>query len=79
MPKVFLSENQRLSDGLVAWVYGQLKVRKITQKAMADELEISQSAFAQKLKNRSFSFTDFVTIVRVLQPDAKDLDRLLGR
>lgn len=79
MPKVYLSENERLCDRLAAWVYGQLKIRRIPQRIMAAELGISQSAFAQKLKNRSFSFVDFLVIVRVLNPDASDLDRLLGR
>ena len=79
MPRVYLSENERLSERLSAWVYGQMKVKKIPQRIMAEEMEISQPALAQKLKNRSFSFTDFLTIVRVLKPDAKELDRLLGR
>lgn len=79
MPKVFLSENERLSERLTAWIYGQLKVKHIPQRIMAEELEISQPAFAQKLKNRSFSYTDFLTIVRVLEPDDADLNRLLGR
>lgn len=79
MPRVYLSENQRLSERLSAWVYGQMKVKKIPQRIMAEELEISQPAFAQKLKNRSFSYTDFLTFVRVLEPDTADIERLLGR
>lgn len=79
MPKVYLSENQRLSERLSAWVYGQMKVKKIPQRIMAEELEISQPAFAQKLKNRSFSYTDFLTFVRVLEPDTAEIERLLGR
>lgn len=79
MPRVYLSENERLSERLSAWVYGQMKVKKIPQRIMAEELEISQPAFAQKLKNRSFSYTDFLTFVRVLEPGTKELERLLGR
>lgn len=79
MPRVYLSENERLSERLSAWVYGQMKVKKIPQRIMAEELEISQPAFAQKLKNRSFSYTDFLTFVRVLEPDTADIERLLGR
>lgn len=79
MSRVYLSENERLTERLVAWIYGQMKVKRIRQQQIADELGISQSAFAQKMKKRSFSFTDFLTIVRMLEPDTKDLDRLLGR
>ena len=79
MPKVFLNENQRLNERFVAWIYGEMKCQRIPQRIMAQELEITQSAFSQKLKNRSFTFTDFLTIVRVLKPDTKELDRLLGR
>ena len=79
MPKVFLSDNDRLSDRLVAWIYGEMKCQKITQRDMAYELGISQAAFSQKLKNRSISFKDFVAIIRVLQPDSQEVDRLLGR
>ena len=79
MPKVYLSENQRMSERLTAWVYGQLKVQRISQRVMAEEMEITQQAFSQKLKHHSFSFTDFLAIVRILKPDAQELDRLLGR
>jgi hypothetical protein len=56
-----------------------MKVKKIPQRIMAEEMEISQPALAQKLKNRSFTYSDFLTFVRVLEPDTKELDRLLGR
>jgi len=79
MPRVYLSENDRLSERLVSWLYGEMKAQGIPQRIMAEEMQISQPAFAKKLKNRSFTFTDFLTIVRVLKPDAKELDRLLGR
>ena len=79
MPRVYLSENERLSERLVSWLYGEMKSQHISQRIMAEEMEVSQPAFAKKLKNRSFTFTDFLTIVRVLKPDQKELDRLLGR
>ena len=79
MPKVYMSEQDRLYAKLISWIYGEMKVRGITQRAMAYEMGISQAALSQKLKNRSISFADFLTIVRVLEPDTKELDRLLGR
>ena len=79
MPKIYLSENERLSARLARWIYGEMKAQGISQKVMADELEISQQAFSRKLKTNSFSFTDFLGIVRVLDPDEKELARLVGR
>lgn len=79
MPRVHLNENDRLSDRLVSWTYGEMKCRKISQRTMADEMGITQAALSQKLKNRSITFKDFLVIVRMLEPDAKELDRLLGR
>ena len=77
MPKVYLNENDRLTERLVAWIYGQMKVKGIPQWQIAEELNITQSGFNQKLKNRSFSFTDFLTIVRIFEPDTEDLVRLV--
>lgn len=77
MPKVYLTENEKLTERFVAWIYGQMKVKRIPQREIAEELNISQPAFAQKLKNRSFSFADFLTLVRVLEPDSEELQRLV--
>ncbi len=79
MPRVYLSENERLCARLSSWIYGEIKIRGISQKVMATELGISQPAFYKKLKTHSFSYTDFLTIVRVLDPDESELIRLLGR
>ena len=79
MPRVYLSENERLCARLSSWVYGEMKCRGISQEAMAAEIGISRQAFSKKLKMHSFSFTDFLAIVRVLDPDERETARLLGR
>lgn len=79
MPRVYLSENDRLCAKLSSWIYGEMKCQGISQKKLAEELEITQQALSKKLRSHSFSFTDFLTIIRVLEPDEKDLARLLGR
>jgi hypothetical protein len=78
MPRVYLNDNDRLSEHLSAWIYGQMKMKQITQKDMAEHLFITASAFNQKLKKKKFSFNDFLTIVRILEPDADELVRLTG-
>ena len=79
MPKIYLSEKDRLSDRFASWVYGQMKSSRVTQKQLAEELHITQQALSYKLKNRQFSFTDFVTIVDVFAPDPSELAWLVGR
>lgn len=79
MPKVFFSENQRLCNRLASWVYGEMKSQGIKQQEMAEAMGISQQAFSMKLKKHNFTFADFLVIVRVLNPDEKEITRLLGR
>lgn len=79
MPKVFLNENQRLCTRLSRWIYGEMKRQRISQRVMAEEMEITQQALSYKLKVQQFSFSDFVTIVSVLDPDPSELAWLLGR
>lgn len=79
MPKTYLSEKDRLSDRLASWVHGQMKLRHITQRQLAEELQITQQALSYKLKARQFSFADFVTIVSVFAPDPSELAWLVGR
>ena len=79
MPKIFLNEKDRMSERLVSWVYGQMKSKRITQKQLAEELQITQPALSHKLKVRQFTYTDFVTIVGVFDPDLDDLAWLMGR
>lgn len=79
MPKIYLSEKDRLSDRFTTWVYGQMKSNRVTQKQLAEDLHITQQALSYKLKNRQFSFADFVTIVDVFAPNSSELAWLVGK
>ena len=78
MPKAYLTEQDRLNARLTAWVYGQMKLNKVTQRDLAEELGVSQPAVSWKLNNHSYDFTDICCFVRVFKPDAQELNRLLG-
>ena len=73
MPKVFITKQDKLNNKLVAYIYGAMKVKKIPQRVMADELGISQPAFAKKLKNCQFTFTDLTTIFNVLDTQDEEI------
>ena len=79
MPKVYLSENDRLKDRLATWVYGQMRLKNISQRVLAEELHITQQGLSYKLKNKQLSYTDFVTFVSVFEPDHDELAWLVGR
>ena len=79
MPKVYLNENDRLNDRLASWVYGQMKLKRITQKQLAEQMDITQQGLSYKLKCRQFSFNDFLTIVDVFDPDQSELVWLVGK
>lgn len=78
MPKVYLSENERLNARIAAWVYGQLKLNNMSQRDLAAECGISQPAVSKKLKTHSFDVTDFACYVRIFKPDNEEVMRLLG-
>ena len=77
MPKVILTKEERASARLAEWVYGQMKMQRITQKEVAKRLGISQQAVYNKLRRRSFEFDDFICFVEIFRPDLKTLARLM--
>lgn len=79
MPRVYMSESERLNDRLVTWIIGTMKMKGITQKVLAEEMMISQAALSVKLKRRSLSFTDFLAAVKVLDPDIEEIAWLVGK
>ena len=79
MPKVYLNQKDRLNDRLASWVFGQLKLKRITQKQLAEQLEITQQGLSYKLKVRQFTFSDFITLVDVFEPDASEVAWLVGK
>ena len=70
MPKIFLTKEDQLKDRLITQIYGTMKLKRIPQRVMADELGISQQAFGKKLKNAQFTFNDLTKIFKKLEfPD----------
>lgn len=78
MPKVYLSEKDRLCARLARWVYGEMKVRRTSQREIAGKMGISHQALSQKLIRESFDYTDFVFFVKEFQPSNKELLEIIG-
>lgn len=77
MPKVLITESQRTCARLSRWVYGEMKVRRITQTALAKKRGISHQALSRKLKEQSFDYIDFVFFVKEFQPSDKELREII--
>jgi len=78
MPKVYLSEQDRLCSKLSRYVYGNMRIRRITQKEMAKKMNISQQSLSRKLKNASFNYSDFLFFVKEFEPSQKELLEIVG-
>ena len=73
MPKIYLTKQQQLNNRLVTLIYGKMKVKRFTQRYMAERLGISQPAFARKLKNCQFTYADLTTILETLDMQDEEI------
>ena len=78
MPKVYLTEKDRLCARLAKWVYGEMKVRRLTLEAVATKMGITHQSLSRKLKTASFSYADFIFFVKEFQPSNKELMEIIG-
>lgn len=77
MPKVYLTDMDRIKAKFAGWVYSEMKLRKITQRKLADKRGITHQALSYKIAQKSFSFEDCVFFIKEFDPDDKELGRLL--
>ena len=78
MPKVFVTRQEKLNSDLAAYIYGTMRVNKISQETMAERMGIKQPSLNYKLRHGSFTFQDLTAIFDVLKPDAETLSRIMG-
>lgn len=78
MPKVYLSQTERLNERLSTWLYGQLRARGIRQTQLAEQMGISQQRLSYKLNAKSFTYKDFLKLIDLLNPDLTDIEWLLN-
>ena len=78
MPTIHLTHEERIKAGLASYVAGELKIRNLYQRDLADAMGISQQALSMKIRKRSFSFEDFVHILSFFGTDLKEVGRILG-
>lgn len=77
MPKAFLTEEERICSRFSRFIYGELKVRKITQTTMAKKRGITHQALSHKLCNGRFTLADFAFFVKELGMSDKEIRDIL--
>ena len=77
MPRVYITKQDQLNTRLVSLIYGTMKVNRMPQRKMAEQLGISQQAFAKKLKNAQFTFSDLTTVFEVLDIPDEEIVRVM--
>ena len=77
MPRVYITSDEHRNAKLAAWVYGEMKVKKIPQRVLAQRRGVSQQAISEKLRNHRFDFEDFALFVEMFDPTDEELRRLL--
>lgn len=77
MPRVYLTDTDRLYARLTAWVYGQMKIRKLSQRSLAEKRGISHQALSKKLSRGRFDFEDFAFFVKEFHPSDKELREII--
>lgn len=75
---MYVSEKEQIYARLAKWVYGEMKVRGMSQEEVSHKLGISRQAFGQKLKKKSFNYNDFVFFVKEFKPTDKELREIIG-
>ena len=78
MPKTYLTKQEKLNNDLSAYIYGTMRVNRISQSRMADVMGIKQPSLNYKLRHGNFTFQDLTAIFGVLKPDAETVARLMG-
>lgn len=78
MPRAYITKQEKLNNELSAWIYGQAKVRRVTQKQLAEAIGIKQPSLNYKLRHGSFSFQDLTVVFEILEPDGETLMKLMG-
>lgn len=77
MPRVYLTETERRSAKLSTYVYGQMKIRRMSISTLAKKKGISHQALSQKLLKHSFTFEDFCFFIQEFPPSDKELRSII--
>ena len=77
MPRVTINKKEYMLSDFSEWVIGRMNTLGYTQKRMGEKLGISQSSFSKKLRQKSLSLADALTIIKELEASENEIIRLI--
>ena len=77
MPRVAIKKKDYKQSDLSAYIVGRMYAMKIRQADMAEELNISQPAFCNRLANGYFTYKDMLTIFKKLRTTDDEILKLM--
>lgn len=77
MPRVSLDPIQRKQWELKRYILGEMRMQKISQKALGEELGMTQQGVAYLIERGNFPYPMLLKIFKVLKTDEETKARLL--
>ena len=62
MPRVAINKRKYMITDLYAYIYGEMRVNKISQEVLGKECGLSQQVLGKRLKNQTLDIKDLITI-----------------
>lgn len=79
MPRVHLTETERTTSRIKRMILGQIDMKGVKQKDIADIWECSQPGAGYKVKNMAIDPVELVSLVNYLEFDDKEILEMFGR
>lgn len=79
MPRVQLTEAERTTSRIKRMILGQIDMKGVKQKDIADIWEVSQPGAGYKVKNMAMDPVELVSLVNYLEFDDKEILEMFGR
>lgn len=74
MPR--LNDTYTKRNDLKRYILGKMRSEGFRQQDMAEELNITQGAFSQRLRKAQFDYSELVKMFRKLHSSAEEITRL---
>jgi len=78
MPKSFLSERDRQSAYIKREIMGQMQLKRIRQRDLAEAWGVSQAGAGYKIRNGSITMIEFWEMQKLLGFEGAEILRMLG-
>lgn len=79
MPRVYLSETDKLKKRFQEFVFGRIKGLGLSQSKVANQMYMKQQTFSYKLRNLTFDIGELMDLLNILQVTPEELPQLMLR